>query len=231
MSTAQNCENPGFKDPGCLTRWTRWFLYAQIVIAVIALVSDWIEYQLLVDIKNGVYELTDAVVEADDARQGLVGNAMFCIFIVSGILILNWIYRANYNARQLGAEHMRFTPGWSIGWYFIPIACFWKPYQAMKEIWQASSHPQMWASRPVSALLPCWWVFWIVTHIIDNVAFQLSKGADEIDEFMIANAMNQFSVVIGILLSLITIVMIGKIHAMQMSHARQTIPEKSALPE
>ena len=43
-----------FKDPTKLTQWTKWFLYAFIVIAVVAIVSGWLEYQLLNDFKNGV---------------------------------------------------------------------------------------------------------------------------------------------------------------------------------
>ena len=72
----------------------------------------------------------------------------------TGILVLTWIHRANHNARQLGADDMRFTPGWAVGWYFVPIAWFWKPYQAMKEIWLASANPSDWRGRPVSPLLP-----------------------------------------------------------------------------
>lgn len=103
----------------------------QVVISVIAIISSMLEYQLLSDFENGVYtsqELAVAAGEASDARQGIVGIIQFIIFVVSGILILKWIYRANYNSRQLGATGMVFTPGWSIYWYFIPIASLWKPY-------------------------------------------------------------------------------------------------------
>ena len=39
------------------------------------------------------------------------------------------------------ADHESFTPGWSVGWFFVPIMNPWKPFQAMREIWQASAEP------------------------------------------------------------------------------------------
>ncbi len=216
----------GFKDPEGLTKWTKWtkwFLYAQVVIAVVAIISNMLEYQLLSNFKNGVYtsqELAVAAGEASDARQGVVGIVQFLVFVISGILILKWIYHANYNARQLGASEMVFTPGWSIGWYFIPIANLWKPYQAMKEIWKASSNPQSWSSQAVSSLLPWWWFFWIVSNMIANVSFRLAMSAEEINELLAANIVTQLSDVTGIPLSLIVIGIISRVHAMQISHAK-----------
>ncbi len=211
-----------FKNPTSLTKWTKWFLYAQVVIAVIAIISSMLEYQLLSDFENGVYtsqELAVAAGEASDARQGIVGIIQVLIFVVSGILILKWIHRANYNARQLGATDMAFTPRWSIGWYFIPIANLWKPYQAMKEIWKASSDPLNWKTQSVSSMLPWWWFFWIVSNMFANASFRLAMRAEEINELIAANVVTQLSDVTGIPLSLIVIGIINKVHEMQMAHA------------
>ncbi|WP_419769557.1 MAG: DUF4328 domain-containing protein [Candidatus Marinarcus sp.] len=211
-----------FKNPTDLTKWTKWFLYAQVVIAVIAIISGTLEYQLLSDFESGVYTSQESAVaagEASDARQGMVGIIQFIIFVISGILILKWIYRANYNARQIGATEMTFTPGWSIGWYFIPIANLWKPYQAMKEIWKASSDPQNWKTQSVSSMLPWWWFFWIVSNMFGNASFRLAMRAEEINELMAANIVTQLSDVTGIPLSLIVIGIVNKVHKMQMAHA------------
>ncbi len=216
-------EQQGFKNPANLTKWARWFLYAQVIIALIAMISSIREYQLLEDFKNGIYtslELAIAAGEANDARQSIVGIIQGIIYIISGILILTWIYRANYNARHLGARDMAFTPGWSIGWYFIPIAHLWKPYQAMKEIWKTSSNPQSWSSQSVSSLLPWWWFLWIVDGMFASISFRLVLQAEEINELMVANVVTQLSVVIGIPLSLIVIAIINRVHEMQMSHAK-----------
>jgi Domain of unknown function (DUF4328) len=98
-----------FKDSNKLTIWTKRILYVHLVITVIAVISGVLEFQLLNDLKNGVYtSQSQAVADAEvsEIRQGAIGVFQFIMFIVTGILILKWIHRANFNARQLGASDM-----------------------------------------------------------------------------------------------------------------------------
>ena len=41
-----------------------------------------------------------------------------------------WLYRAASATRTLGAEGTEFTPGWTVGWVFVPIANVFMPYRA-----------------------------------------------------------------------------------------------------
>ncbi len=214
-------QKDNFKDSTQLTKWIKWFLYAQIIITIAAVISGQLEYRFLSDINSGVYVTQESlyvVAEANDARQFVVAIAQLIALVGLGILICIWIYRANYNARQLGAEGMVFTPGWSVGWYFIPIFNLWKPYQAMKEIWKASSNPQSWESQTVSPLLSLWWFFWIVSSILGRISFKLSYKAEEIHEFISANIATQISDIADIPLSIVMIFLVSKVYTMQMSH-------------
>src|SRR5207245_6095156 len=92
-------------------------------------------------------------------------------FIATGVPFLMWIYRGNLNVRALGAEGMTFTPGWSVGWYFVPIAHLWKPYQAMKEIWKATQNPHAWATQEVGPVVIRWWTLWLLSNILGKMAF------------------------------------------------------------
>lgn len=133
-----------FRDPTQLTRWLRYFLYASIAIDAIAVFSGVMQYQLLSDFKLGIYSseaLATAAAESNDQRQKVIGLFQAGVAITTIILFAMWIYRANFNARSLGAQKMKFTPGWSVGYYFIPFLNLWRPYQAMKEIWKASKTP------------------------------------------------------------------------------------------
>jgi len=208
----------GFRDPTTLTKWTKWFLYAQIAVTLVAISSDLLEYQLFSDFKSGVYASREAAVAAaaaSDSRQAVVAIIQFATFIVAGILILKWIHRANYNARQLGATDMTFTPGWSIGWYFIPVASLWKPYQAMKEIWKASSNPQDWKDEPVSSLLPWWWFLWIVSGTLGPVSSRLTLSAQTVDAFTVANVFDQVSNAAVVALTLLMAAIVRRIQSMQ----------------
>jgi len=212
-----------FKNPTGLTKWTKWFLYAQLVITAIAIISTIFEFKLITDVKNGVYtsqEMMETDWSASADRQGIVGGIQFLISIISWILTLKWIYRANYNARQLGATDMIFTPGWSIGWYFIPIANLWKPYEAMKEIWKASKNPNNWKKQSLPSILTWWWLLSIVSAVLNNIAFRLSLRAKELDEFLTVNIITLLSDITFIPMCLITLAIITKLYKMQMSHYR-----------
>lgn len=212
--------NDGFRNSDSLTRWVKYMLYAQIIVASISILSGYLEYQLLSDYQNGVYtsqEMAVADGEASDQRQGIIGVVYLVVFVISGFLILRWIHRANYNARQLGAENMEFTPGWSIGYYFIPILALWKPYQAMKEIWKASKNPSNWNSQSVSRLLPIWWSIWIISNILKQAIFNLSMRAEELNELINLNIITQVSNTLDIALALVLLAMVSNIHNMQAS--------------
>lgn len=87
---------------------------------------------------------------------GVAGIFYLVVYIITSVLFLRWVYVSNRNARALGASDMQHSPGWSVGWYFIPIATLWKPYQAMKEIYKAS-HPnykENWKEAEAPGFLP-----------------------------------------------------------------------------
>src|SRR6266436_5309609 len=77
--------------------------------------------------------------ETIDSRQRLLGIVQLSVDFLGVLLFLMWVYRANKNARALGAAGMKYTPGWSVGWFFVPFAGLFMPYWVLKEIWQVSS--------------------------------------------------------------------------------------------
>ena len=211
----------GFRNSDKLTSWVRYMLYVQIIVAVVSIISGYLEYELLSDYQNGVYTSQEKAVadgEASDQRQGLVGIVYLVVFVISGFLILRWIHRANYNARQLGAENMEFTPGWSIGYYFIPILTLWKPYQAMKEIWKASKSPSNWESQNTSGILPMWWTLWLISNVLGQAIFRLSMRAEELNDLINLNIVTQISNVLDIPLALMLLAIVSNIQNMQKSH-------------
>lgn len=76
-----------------------------------------------------------------------------------------WIYRAGVNSRGFGARGMRVSPAGAIGWYFVPIMNFFRPYQAMKEIWQVSGNPADWRNEKGSPILFGWWTLCVVVNV------------------------------------------------------------------
>jgi hypothetical protein len=217
----ESFDNNGFKNLGSLTKWIKYMLYAQMLFAIISIIFGYLEYQLLSGYRDGVHVSQETIIadmEANDIRQGIVSVIYMIIYFVLAFLVLKWIYRANYNARKLGAENMKFTPGWSIGYYFIPILAIWKPYQAMKEIWQASKNPLDWTSQNPSGILSIWWILWLTSNILGQIIFKLSMRAEELQELIDLNLITQISDSLDIPLALVLLLIVNSIYKMQMSH-------------
>lgn len=109
---------------------------------------------------------------------GVVSLITLALLLISGFISLKWIYRVNANARTL-ARGLPTTPAWAVGWFFVPIALLWKPYQAMKHAWQASIRPESWKTVPVPGSLGWWWGLWITSNIISNISGRLSDSTTE----------------------------------------------------
>ena len=202
------------------TKWVRIVLYVQVVFAVIMLWSDNLEYQLLSQFQSGAFASEDAMMSAanaSDGRQQLVSAAYLLLFVISVIIIAMWIRNANRSARTLGAEDMEFSPAWSVGWYFIPFAHLWKPYQAMKEIWRASFPSNDWRMATTPAILPLWWFFWILNNIIGQASFRMSLRAEEIGELIDVSVTNQVFDVIEIPLALVFLAVVNSVYERQKS--------------
>ena len=174
-----------FKDPTSLTKWVKILLVISIIMHIIGVASGFMEYQLLKEIERGVYryisdEAFDVIVDKNDMREMLIGLTQFLLFIIQGIMILMWIFRANKNVRALGATNMRFSAGWSVGWYFIPLLTLWKPYQAMKEIFVKSAELDSGTELRYRSLLPIWWTLWIISEVIGRIILK-NTFRDDLD--------------------------------------------------
>jgi len=100
-------------------------------------------------------------------------------FFVSYIAVGMWIYRAHANLTDAGFTGLEFSPGWSVGWFFIPFANLVKPFQAMRELWNASHGEEGGYSAPASRELVLWWSCWISGSILDGVSSQLTRYGTE----------------------------------------------------
>ena len=112
--------------------------------------------------------ITPAQLAAEGARQSILSIGGLGTWLICAILFCTWVVRANKNARGLGAEGLKTSPGWCAGWFFIPIAFWIKPYQAVREIWQASdpnmpAHSTMgWQGSDVGGAVVGWWMTWLL---------------------------------------------------------------------
>ncbi|HET9671908.1 MAG TPA: DUF4328 domain-containing protein [Actinomycetota bacterium] len=103
-------------------------------------------------------------------RSGLVGIVILVVFVATAIAWLVWQHRSQANLRAAGVSRLAFTPGWAVGWWFVPVASLWKPFQAVRELHEASTGDLDWSPSRAPALLGWWWAGWLVLNVLDGIA-------------------------------------------------------------
>jgi len=135
----------------------------------------------------GVNPNSETVLPAEDTPLGsavlmLLGLALILYFvtlIICMIVFLMWLYRARSNLPALGVADARWSPGWAIAWWFIPIMSLFRPYQLVKETWQASDPESLpgWRREPPPAVFGWWWGLFLVYSFFGNATDSTPSGA------------------------------------------------------
>jgi hypothetical protein len=152
--------------------------------------------------------------EPIDMAIGVLGIAMIGAFIVSGFLILRWIYVTNRNAHCF-AEGLAVSPGWNVGFFFVPIANLWKPFEGVRETWQASFDVANWSSVEVPTFMRWWWGCWLAVNILGNISFRLSMDAETTGPLLASNALDVLAAIISIPLALLLISLVRQLSEAQ----------------
>ena len=196
-------------DPRGLTAFLVYMLWVSLAMDLISILADCAQLSVL------SRRFTEAEGAAVDFRQNVVGTISVITFIITGVAFLKWIHRANVNARGFGAQDMRFTPGWSVGAYFVPIVNLVRPFQVMKEIWQVSSNPMQWKSERSSPLLRGWWALWLLCGFFGQASFRMALNANSVSELGSATIISLASSLISVPLTGIAIALVKSIAAKQ----------------
>ena len=213
-----NISTFGYVRSETLVKWAIIFIYVQVVVAVIGMISGYMEYNLLQDYANNIFQ-TEAAAKAagdsNDLRQVIVFWVQAFTYIGTAVLILRWIYRANANVHELGATNMTYSPVMSVVWFFVPIMGLWKPYQAMLQIWKASVEPVNWKSAKGHPIVGTWWALWMGTVFIGFISLAMAHRAHDISSAVDANLveiMSDFSTVLSTLAMLMYPSTLGQIY-------------------
>jgi len=140
--------------------------------------STYLQIQLLDRAASGA-RITWEEVTANSDRQDWVDLLQLGVVISTAVAFMMWSYRVHGNLRALGARNLRYSPGWAVGIWFIPIFNLFVPFLIMREIW-AGSDPAGLRTDPLQrsyggtwALVGCWWGFHLLKWLADQAGIQL----------------------------------------------------------
>jgi hypothetical protein len=194
-----------FRDLDFITRSLQWLLRAGAAVVLVSLWSSWLQLSML----GGPF--TEAEGQANDLREASIGGLQSLVTVVTIIVFARWILLAHRNLPALGAQDLDVRPGWAIGWFFIPIANLWKPYQAMRTLWQASRDARKWQIEDNSWLLPLWWALWLISSFLGHFLMRSLFGDDSIQRLTLTTQLTIANCIVDAPLYLVASVLVGKI--------------------
>src|SRR5688500_15420075 len=103
----------------------------------------------------------------------LLGSSVVLLslfFLIAAVPIAIWIYRAHANLREAGLDELKYSPGWSVGSYFVPLANLVIPLRAMRELHNRSHGEDSWQAHAPVADVSSWWSCHLAAVLVLAVA-------------------------------------------------------------
>jgi hypothetical protein len=198
-------------------RLARLAVVACILASVAGVVAGAMQRELLIEAIASNAIDPDAAT-ANDNRMTAASRAYLVLLVLAAIAWLRWQHRAYANLLLGGSREAEYTPGWSVGYWFVPFINFIRPYQVTRELWLRSSngnrlkHLQ---GEYTPALIGWWWGLWIATGMLSRFVRRLATDDPRLDQLVsLTNygmAIDVMSAVSGVL----AILVIGTIANLQ----------------
>lgn len=103
--------------------------------------------------------------------ESLLAIPLIVAALGTPIVFLMWLHRVVRKVRAMGLDAGA-TPGWAVGYWFIPFANLVKPYHVVRNVIS-----ELGGESAVSAArLQAWWAFWILGNIASQVETRMSTG-------------------------------------------------------
>lgn len=162
-----------FKDLRAQTTWICVFVVSAMILSLVNLCDDLY-----------ITRLVQGVIDHDAARtrllqaqghglatlQNLANGILIVLWIVNIVLFCAWLYRATRNARALGARGFESSPGWVVGYFFIPFANLVMGYRGVRELWLSSHAPSDWSADGRAPLVLAWWLIYLLAGMTSRVS-------------------------------------------------------------
>ncbi|NQT79223.1 MAG: DUF4328 domain-containing protein [Candidatus Aminicenantes bacterium] len=194
------------------------FLIITLIIGIIAIVSDYLEINLIERIAGAGYYSEDEA-QTNDFRQQVISSFQLIIIFPTGVLFILWFYRSHRNLKALGNRHLKYGSGWAIGGFFVPILSFFRPYQVMKEIWIKSNPATNYEVLPgfkgkeskSSTLYGWWWFLFIISYFVGYLPLSFWAQEESASMYIMGNWISILIEIIEIVSVIVTIKLINEI--------------------
>ena len=137
-----------------------------VVVVVVALLG-------LDVVFNGLISLVDYAGRPTKDQLvlvALVGLAYLGFFIATVVIYCIWLYRSIKAINLMSSRPFPYSPGFAVGYHFIPFANLYRPFQVMQAAFRWASPESV---SPITKLiLWLWWLLWILSGVFQYASTQ-----------------------------------------------------------
>lgn len=166
---------------------TIFLLGAVAAATMFVLVADLAEHRLISLMNQGLRP-SDQEIAATDAMAGMLAVLQIIVSVATAIAWLFWQYRAYANLRLVGSRQTEYTPGWSVGYWFVPIINLLRPHNIVTELWHRSESRNdagAMTKRSVG-LISGWWICYISGALTGRLYSSVESSATTVSDYMYA---------------------------------------------
>jgi hypothetical protein len=204
-------------------RWANGLVGANVVLAVLAIGSALLQLNLLERIAAGK-AVTDGEAELNNVLYGGIALLQVLTFLAAAVVWLMWLHSAYGNLLLVGRRTADETPGWAVGYWFIPFFNFFRPYRIVKELWLRSADMNMEPvvrERPAPSLISRWWGAWILSALVGWILLREFSG-ETAEELIQSTWVGMLDDLMTILTGVLAILIVRRIQQFQESWPPET---------
>ena len=167
-----------------------------ITLCAVSMLSIWAvgwNYSLIESMSAGM-RVNLETAERSDSLVFISGGLLFIVAIIQLIIFMIWIYKLQKGLPIIQINDARWSPGWCVAWWFIPIMSLFRPYQVMAQFWRATSlqgSPSNWKKTTVPPFLMFWWITSIIATWVSMIYLRFVANTWSNNNF--SDALNELS--------------------------------------
>jgi hypothetical protein len=145
-----------------------WLFAADALAAIVIVVARLNRVSVIDDFKS--FSATAQDGRNADQFVSTASSLLMLLGIATAAVLIVWQWRSAKNNEMLRKIRPRFTPGWSIGGWFIPFANLAIPVRIFQDLWQGADPDtdgyHDWHGLRRSGLVSLWWTTYLVGNAL-----------------------------------------------------------------
>jgi hypothetical protein len=205
-----------------------------MIIDAAGLAVDALEYGLIDDAIHGK-QPPQGQAALYDSVESMTGIVEFLVYLATVVMFCIWTHRAYKNLQLLRVPGLKHSPGWAVGYFFIPILSLFKPCVVFLEMWRASDpntdldDHHSWNARSGGTLVGLWWTFWIISNVVSNISARmgLRSGQASLEELKMQAIVSGLAHCVAIPAAILAILVVKGIQYRQVEKHQRMLEAES----